>query len=417
MKPISAAERNQTHAPHLEDILQDAVSQLETLADPSAFPPPRRPTIHFGRKDRNSPHCARSARFDFEPPAPSRKWPGATSSSKSIHQRDFKLACGYKAWKARVVSARSPLPPPRRREEKKHGREGNIFHALPPEVCRDVVPRRRPQKKNLASSKHVTHSTSPTTPAKKPTPRDQPLSLLTLPPEIRNQIISLLVLSPTNLAASLRLIQPCPKLRRGTKPLVRRFPLEPNLSLVNHQLHHETLSIFHGSNTFTIANIQFVAKRTGGEFDSVLRPLSTSTADALTAWKPRAQWVQKLQSLEVKFGVVNTGFTPNHPKMHYIVYTIRKVRGGDGGQELRIGVRAEKTRHRGVSFVGEVSTCLCVAEASAEQMRDEYREEAVGRDLVAVVLRLAEMKKERIEGVEEWRCRGCGFGVGGAGAF
>ncbi|SMQ50407.1 unnamed protein product [Zymoseptoria tritici ST99CH_3D7] len=415
MKPISAAEHNQTHAPRLEDILQDAVSQLETLADPSTFPPPKRPTIHFGRKDRTSPHCARSARFDFEPPAPSRKWPGTTSGSKSIHQRDSKLACGYKAWKARVVSARSPLPPLRRREEKKHGREGNIFHALAPEMCKDVVPRRRPQKKNLAKSKHVNHSTSPTTPAKKPTPRDQPLSLLTLPPEIRNQIISLLVLSPTNLTASLRLIQPCPKLRRGTKPLVRRFPLEPNLSLVNRQLHHETLSIFYGSNTFTIANIQFVAKRTGGEFDKVLRPLSTSTSDALTAWKPRAEWVKKLQSLEVKFGVVNTPL--NNLKMHYIVYSIRKVRGGDGGQELRIGVRAEKTRHRGVSFVGEVSTCLCVAEAAAEQMRDEYREEAVGGDLVAVVLRLAEIKKEKIDGLKPFWCRVCGRDVGRAGTF
>ncbi|KAI7086437.1 hypothetical protein KC356_g5001 [Hortaea werneckii] len=82
-----------------------------------------------------------------------------------------------------------------------------------------------------------------------------PLTILSLPRELRDLIYSYLVLHPEPLIPQYR---PCwkPTLpgdttkRRVYHRVIRRLPPDPPLALVSRQLRHETLSAFYGANTF-----------------------------------------------------------------------------------------------------------------------------------------------------------------------
>ncbi|KAK5119641.1 hypothetical protein LTR85_007470 [Meristemomyces frigidus] len=94
------------------------------------------------------------------------------------------------------------------------------------------------------------------TPAKKAKPeptrghlpipkRDQPLRLLTLPGELRDMIYDLLAVREGPLFPQYR-----PVHMRGGRKVLRRYPQEPTLALVNKQLRHEVLSSLYASNVF-----------------------------------------------------------------------------------------------------------------------------------------------------------------------
>ncbi|KAI7211398.1 hypothetical protein KC365_g14976, partial [Hortaea werneckii] len=84
-----------------------------------------------------------------------------------------------------------------------------------------------------------------------------PLTILSLPRELRDLIYSHLVQHPEPLTPQYR---PCwkptlpgdttTKRRRSYHRVIRRLPPHPPLALVSRQLRHETLSAFYGSNTF-----------------------------------------------------------------------------------------------------------------------------------------------------------------------
>lgn len=77
----------------------------------------------------------------------------------------------------------------------------------------------------------------------RPPGRDNLLTLLTLPPEIRNLIFSLVIGTNSQHHAQLRRVFVRRDAGRSSTQIIRRFPIEPSVSAVNHQLREEVLSM------------------------------------------------------------------------------------------------------------------------------------------------------------------------------
>ena len=80
--------------------------------------------------------------------------------------------------------------------------------------------------------------------------REIPLHLLNLPGELRDMIYDLLALQDEPVYPQYRHVYRSNLHRRGNHKVIRRYPQEPTLARVNHQLQREVLSYFYGANTF-----------------------------------------------------------------------------------------------------------------------------------------------------------------------
>ncbi|TKA31371.1 hypothetical protein B0A50_02216 [Salinomyces thailandicus] len=88
------------------------------------------------------------------------------------------------------------------------------------------------------------------------TPRDKPLHFLTIPGELRDMVYDLIVPRNTKIIAQNR---PCFERRpgrKGSREIIRRYPLEPKIAQVSRQSRKEVLSIFYAANTFIFRRSQ-----------------------------------------------------------------------------------------------------------------------------------------------------------------
>ncbi|KAK3075746.1 hypothetical protein LTR53_000684 [Teratosphaeriaceae sp. CCFEE 6253] len=155
------------------------------------------------------------SKFDFEPRETWKRWPGARYGQDSPH---LQFAKGTKAGRGKHPS--SPAKPSRPTKARKPKAVSPAKpKPLQPSTVHGVIPK-----------------------------RDVPLHLLTLPPELRNRIYELLAVHDEPLYPQLRPVWKTGGKRRACD--IRRFPLEPSLSLANRQIREELLSIFYGSNRF-----------------------------------------------------------------------------------------------------------------------------------------------------------------------
>lgn len=99
--------------------------------------------------------------------------------------------------------------------------------------------------------------------------REQPLHLLTLPGELRDMIYDLLAVREKPLFAQYR-----PVHLRGGGKVLRRYPPEPEVALVNRQLRHEVLSSFYATNVLIFRRSE----------EELLQNLSMTDPNWLTKW-------------------------------------------------------------------------------------------------------------------------------------
>ncbi|KAK5138424.1 hypothetical protein LTR08_000010 [Meristemomyces frigidus] len=189
--------------------------------------------------------------------------------------------------------------------------------------------------------------------------RDLPLHLLNLPGEMRNLIYDLLVLRPSPIYPQFR-----PVHKLGQRKVLRRYPREPKLALVNHQLRHEVLSVFYGANLI-------VFRRSEGE---LLQSFNMTVASWLTAW--------------------HCGCTPavsaylRYVELQFTVYT------NDGDFRLSYELIKSAEGHIDVTHnLADTEYCCCLEdEASAE-----IRTQMVGlTDLVRVATVLSRKRRSKL---------------------
>jgi hypothetical protein len=153
--------------------------------------------------------------FDFEPPSTWTQWPSARYGQHSPH---LQYAKGTKS--------------PRRKHQ--------TTPSKPTRPSKSRKPKATARTKKVVPEPTQGHGPIP--------PRDLPINLLNLPPELRNRIYELLTVHDKPLRPQLRPVWRLHGKRRTRE--VGSYPREPSLSLVNRQLRDEVLSIFYGSNRF-----------------------------------------------------------------------------------------------------------------------------------------------------------------------
>ena len=283
-----------------------------------------------------------SGSFDFRPPPDCPRWPGP-------HYDDLtRLLPGI--FDHRRPSTTSPKQRPGSKathrvksfldQRQSHSRRQNQS---------DVKSQIRRYELAMIDKKKPTTS-SPCGQYGRPAPRDQPLHLLTLPGEIRNQIFRYLYTVGKPMSARYRQIA-FPKKARpigvsvtDEKKSVRRFPREPGAALVCRQLHHEVLSHFYSENTFVFQRHLSHDIKTGGCTWALL-PIQPETITQwagrggapLTSVEPRAtlpaavQYIPTDALTHVELEYMAYGDADRRlgraPCRHPIRYTFRRVNG------------------------------------------------------------------------------------------
>lgn len=242
-----------------------------------------------------------------------------------------------------------------------------------------------------------------------------PLTLLSLPRELRDLIYSHLVLHAEPLTPQYR---PCWKLlpgpnnqRRRSHRVIRRSPPEPLLALVSRQLRHETLAAFYGSgNTFLFQrSAEFLLRLEFNMLDPVwmgrwMRAcgrglphlVSDGVADSGSGDRGR-EGVGFLRNVELRFDDVR-GATDTGPKMGTVTFSLSQTAGGGGGNGAAISVRHDLS----TAFP---RSCACRADAMVEWITARSREGDAGfGGLGDVALKVCRWR-ERDFGVGEGKVR------------
>jgi hypothetical protein len=404
--------------------MRSAVDQLEALANPDPHAEDNdssthlltsNMTVRFGSLDLQLDANMHMGRFEFEPPTSCEKWPGPMYESYSLHKRMPKVKSSFKTYKGREGLTNTTFT-----TDKKHGRHEDHFSRLP------LAPWKSPTQVCKAYKKWnkvKTTSTEATTPMNlaKVMARSPPLSLLTLPPEIRNQIWSHLAISPTSVVAQTRHIQPCPKLQRGTKVTVRRFPLEPAVARVNHQVQQEVLSIFYGCNTFTFERAQFIQRKKTIENPSTSIDYTGTSSQLLMAWKPSGIFADRLDKLTVKFKLETSGLVNDVAEAGSITFTLSRLRLRPGVEGLNLDIKTDKFRSKagGKKATGEeMNVCICREKDAAGRVLRAFSEcvkkTGKGLDLVSAAIVMIDIPsreqaspEEEEAADEEDICEGC----------
>lgn len=351
MQVISINDFDRAQEAQLEHIMDSAVDQLEGFNKPAG----ERPTISdviicFGQL-RLIDDLPTQFRFDFEPPTTCRQWPGPRFGSFSLHK---------------------PLPSTGKAKAKAKGSKQSKKHAQPEDFKQSIRPLKTPKpkksKKVVVAPVLITAKTS----------REPPLELMSLPPELRNAIWSLLAVHDEAIEAQLRPIRPCkrPKELRGA--IIRRFPLEPVVASVSRQVRREVLSIFYGDNHFIFQ--KNACHMYNGRF-------MTDPA-VMQLWKPRQDIARHLTSMDLRFSAVPRSF-----RSMTIAYSLSR----QAENTITIDVKVEKTIGKNVAAHSQ--PCIC-AEQDIASMVKEGRMEV---DLMEMAIALTKLRRSVLFEGNEWK--------------
>ncbi|KAI7623282.1 hypothetical protein KC343_g7361 [Hortaea werneckii] len=239
-----------------------------------------------------------------------------------------------------------------------------------------------------------------------------PLTILSLPRELRDLIYSHLVLHPEPLTPQYRpcwKLLPGPNQRRRSHRVIRRSPPESSLALVSRQLRHETLSAFYGAgNTFLFQrSAEFLLRL---EFNMLepewmgrwmsgcgrsLLPLVGNGGDegSGSGGGGGGEGVSFLRNIELRFDDVR-GATDTGSKMGPVTFSLSQTAGG-GGNGAGIRIRHDLS----TAFP---RSCACPEDAMVEWITARSREGGAGSvGLVDVALKVC-----------RWRDRDFGVGEG-----
>ena len=265
-----------------------------------------------------------SGTFDFTPPPSSPAWPGPrydelVAVSPNLFNRSNDM----------LLSKIKPKPKPKRTIVKRSSSHDFKSPSSPSHSHNQRRLNGKITKPGAAASKKRGQSTASKRPAfcRPPPTRAEPLHLLTLPGEIRNQIYQYLFLSKEPLKAHYRPILH-PHQGINGKPEIKRFPREPTLALVNRQLHLEACSFFYAENTFIFAS----RDRYVTDFPDPEIPPSLTSPTALVQWMDASAATRSLRKIELHLGPVGSLFDYSYrtsPK-----YTF--LRKADGGTEVEL---------------------------------------------------------------------------------
>ncbi|EME38399.1 hypothetical protein DOTSEDRAFT_75815 [Dothistroma septosporum NZE10] len=335
MEVMSIVDHERAQQQHLDRTMDSAVDQLEALTDPT-MPRPEmvQAMVRFGAMKLDDIPL----QFDFEPPTTSRIWPGPKYGPHSLHKRL------HRPTKPRPSSVR------------KHSRNDDQRHA--------VRARQPPSMKQEAKSAEDSPSDLRSVAA-----RDPPLYLLGLPPEVRNHIWSLLAVREGPIEAQLRQIQPCRRLSKHRCRTIRKFPWEPVVAGVNHQVRREVLSIFYGTNRFVFE------KNACKMFEGY----SMTNPTTMQKWSPSTEIANFLSHVDIKFNAWPKGSLDPVS----IVFGLRKARD----KKVTIDIAVEKTKKKKAAQVDRV--CLCEELDAVEMVQSE-----VDKDLMHVATILVKKRNE-----------------------
>ncbi|KAK4544127.1 hypothetical protein LTR36_004625 [Oleoguttula mirabilis] len=172
---------------------------------------------------------------------------------------DFTLPAGSTAWPAPHYGPDSPHPQTAKQSQLTQTKRRQA-PSTPTRPGKSRKPMSTPAKKARPAPSRG-HGPIPK--------RDQPLTLLNLPGELRDTIYDVLAIHERLLYPQYR-----PVHTPGGRKVLRRYPQEPTLALVNRQLRREVLSMFYGFNVF-------VFRRSEGE---LLQSFSMTDTVWLTRW-------------------------------------------------------------------------------------------------------------------------------------
>ncbi|KAK5721711.1 hypothetical protein LTR15_006302 [Elasticomyces elasticus] len=272
--------------------------------------------------------------FDFEPPEQWRPWPGARYGQESPH---LQFAKATKATRAK--HAATPIKPTRPAKARKPKAASPVKQKpSQPSTLRGVIPQRVP-----------------------------PAHLLTLPPELRNRVYELVAVHDEPQYPQLRPVLAKDRVNGQRLSDDRRFPLEPSLALVNHQLREEVLSVFYGCNRFIFKN-------------SMLLPSFRMTSPTMQKlWKAARPASHYLQQIELHV-------TSQRLPLDYAV-TFKIKRLLDGGFEISHDM-AEKT-----------SYCCCLEDSAIAETMIQARGES---DVMHVLHILCTKRNVKLADVAVW---------------
>ena len=316
---------------------------------------------------------APSGTFDFRPPASCPRWPGPKYDDLiQVIPGIFNVSRDMKLPKTKTKQKRA---------EVKRRPSHDDRHAI----------RRHNRKLTTtpsAQTKKKHHQTMPKRPQFLPPPpsRPEPLHLLTLPGELRNQIYRYLYLSKEPLQAQFR---PILSPHQGTaKPSIRRFPREPTLALVCRQLRDEACSFFYAENSFVFA------ASTGKSCNADLYPMTATKQ--MARWMSASSATAALTRMELRLG--DPGANGLYGRQR-VTYVLRRLADGKTDVEVE---------------VGEAARCVCwEKEAVMDGVREETaKRESGGGNLVQDAMVLVAKRNAALEGdVQEldWQnCAECG---------
>ncbi|KAF2162011.1 hypothetical protein M409DRAFT_27736 [Zasmidium cellare ATCC 36951] len=353
MQVISINDFDRAQEAQLEYIMDSAVDQLEGFNKPAA----ERLTVAdvvicFGQL-RLHDELPPQFRFDFAPPTTCRQWPGPRFGSFSLHK---------------------PLPSTGKTKAKSSKcSKQSKKHAQPDDFKQSIRPQKapKPKKTKKVDVAPVLISTK--------TSRHPPLELMSLPPELRNAIWSLLAVHDEPIEVQLRPIRPCkrPKELRGA--IIRRFPLEPVVASVSRQVRREVLSIFYGDNRFILQ------KNACNLYNG--RHMTDPTI--MEKWLPRQNTAKFLTHLDIRFNTVPRTF-----RSMTTVYTLRRL----PDDSITIKVKVERALGKTLSQTSQ--PCLCHEQEIVSAMEDSAQRDG---NLLDMAVALTRKRREMLFGGVDWK--------------
>lgn len=332
---VSIADYERAKAREMDDVVDSAVDQLETMSRSGCeVPTMLHLMLNFGQLEMTDDDTEQ-LKFDFSLPPTCTAWPGPHFGRISLHNV---IAKPPKA------SSKNPKHPTQRA----HGKH-----------CT--------RQRTWTPPRHTTNSVAPksVTSVASCTP---PRHLLTLPPEIRNACWTLLAVQKGPIEAQLRHIRPCKKPQKLQSQTIRRFPREPVIAAVNKQLRREVLSIFYGTNHFVMEK----------NACSLFNSLSMTNPAAVQKWNPRPDLANFLSSIDIRYNVM-----PRPYSMSSVIYMLRRLANG----VVTVDVKIE--RWTGKKTAEPVDACLCKEVEVIDAVREAYQ----GKDTDLAEMSLAVMKK------------------------
>lgn len=140
--------------------------------------------------------------------------------------------------------------------------------------------------------------------------------------------------------------------RRGVMRVVRRYPLEPDVALVNHKLRHEVLTVFYGARRFVFKN----------SYEPLLESFKMTMPTLINMWKDSCASSSYLRNVHVSFEA------RNHEALVQVVFKLRRRREG--------GIDIQKT---------STSLDLCKCDDTIDVVRKLVESGGIEDDLVSVV--------------------------------